>query len=124
MAEKYDPTEDLAKMVEAGISYRTDVITYAGRIAEQLGLGEDDSVETVRAVLRKALGIPCPRAVTYDMAAWDAYSVLTAALDEFAATQRDRTRAVGGNARRHERADKADEMRKQAEAAWEARDDG
>lgn len=78
--------------------------------------------EAVEKALRAALGVPGPRSVTYDMSVTDAYSVQTAALEDFSADQRDRARHEGGNPRRHQWADLADEMRRQAEAAWEARD--
>ncbi len=61
MADKYDPVPDLAKMLAAGIGYRTDVIAYADRISERLGLGEDDSAEVIAEVLRKALGPDVPQ---------------------------------------------------------------
>lgn len=70
MAEKYDPVPDLARLLHAALLGDQAGATHAERIAERLGLGEDDSAETITAELRKALGLGA-RTVTYDMAGWD-----------------------------------------------------
>ena len=57
MAEKYDPLPDLAKLLAAALRAGRDGAAYADRIAERLGLGEDDSAEVVAGVLREALGL-------------------------------------------------------------------
>ena len=57
MAEKYDPMLDLGNLVVTGLNYRNDTYHWASRIAERLGIGEDDYAETVAEVLRKALGL-------------------------------------------------------------------
>jgi hypothetical protein len=57
MAEKYDPLPDLGALVHAALWGRSDVTAIADRVEEQLGLGEDDSPETVAAVLREALSM-------------------------------------------------------------------
>jgi hypothetical protein len=56
MAENYDPLPDLAKLFASALRAGRDGSAYADRIAARLGLGEDDSPETVAVVLGKALG--------------------------------------------------------------------
>lgn len=56
MADNYDPIPDLAEVLAAVLADPIRVNVHADRIAEQLGLGEDDSAEVVAAELRKALG--------------------------------------------------------------------
>lgn len=120
MADKYDPFPDLGKLLKAAFMGGGDGAPWAERIAEQLGLGEDDSTETFAAELRKALRIPAPCSVVYDMADKDTRNVLTGALEMLAADQRARARAEGRNPRRHEWADLADRMMHQADTAWAA----
>lgn len=63
---------------------------------------------------------PGPHAVVYDLAADDqgtTYFVLTEALEEFAARQRDQAETEGGSEARDRWAARADAMRDQAEAA-------
>jgi hypothetical protein len=57
MAEKYDPIPDLAEVLASVLADPIRVNVYADRIAERLGLGEDDSAEVAAEVLRKALGL-------------------------------------------------------------------
>lgn len=123
MADDYDALPDVAALIADAFSWSRNALVIARRIGGRLGVTEDDAPEVIAARLAEALGVG-PRTVTYDMSAVDSYSVLTAALDEFAAGQRYRARGEGGNLRRDEWAGKADEMRRQAEAAWEARDGG
>lgn len=61
MAENYDPVPDLAEMFTRVLLGGRDGADAADRIAERLGLGEDDSPETVAGELRKALGLKACR---------------------------------------------------------------
>lgn len=91
-------------------------------VAFLLGADALAGPEATEKALRQALGVPGSRTVTYDMADNDAYNVLTAGLEMIAADQRHRAKSEGGNPRRHQWADQADEMRMQADAARGARD--
>lgn len=117
MADDYDALPDVAALIADAFSWSRNALMIARRIGGRLGVTEDDAPEVIAAKLAEALGVG-PRTVTYNMSVTDAYSVLTAALEEFASAQRDRARNEGGNPRRHQWADLADEM------AREARDDG
>jgi len=61
VTDPYDPVPDLAEVLASAISNPVRVNVHADRIAERLGLGEDDSPEAVAQVLREALGLPSNR---------------------------------------------------------------
>jgi hypothetical protein len=57
MADNYDPIPDLAAVLASVLADPGRVNGHAEAVAGHLGLGEDDSAETVAAELRKALGL-------------------------------------------------------------------
>jgi hypothetical protein len=56
MADTYDPLPDLGEVLAKVLADPIRVNVHADRIAERLGLGEDDTPGTVAGVLREALG--------------------------------------------------------------------
>lgn len=56
MADRYDPLPDLAELVRSSMLYGRDCAAYAERIADRLGIGEDDTPAEIEARLREALG--------------------------------------------------------------------
>jgi hypothetical protein len=121
VTDRNETLHDLAGVLAAVIT-RDDVSQreYAERLRARLGLSGDGNADAAERALRPALAIPGPRTVTFDTGDWDTYSVLTLALEELSASQRERARAGHGRAVR--RADRADEMHRQVTAAWERRD--
>lgn len=118
MTEDYDPRTDIGRLVGTVLDYDlASASAYASRLAEHLHIGRGDSPQEVA----KALGVPGPRTVSYDMTDKAAYDVLTGALEMLASYLRHQAMSSEpGRARRLERAALASAMLHQADTARNA----